>query len=94
MYHQLRREALAPIVERPLAPPPRLEDAMPLTDHTPEPDESARSVIIEALGPTPVLVDEIIRETGFAPAVVQLVLLELDLAGRLARHGGGSVSLI
>jgi DNA processing protein len=87
-------EALAPIVERPLAPPPRLEDAMPLTDHMPEPDDSARSVIIEALGPTPVLVDEIIRETGFAPAVVQLVLLELDLAGRLARHGGGSVSLI
>lgn len=87
-------EALAPLVERPLAPPPRLEDAMPPRDHTPEPDDSARSVIIEALGPTPVLVDEIIRETGFAPAVVQLVLLELDLAGRLARHGGGSVSLI
>lgn len=87
-------EALAPLIERPLAPPPRLEDAMPLTDTTPEPDDSVRSVIIEALGPTPVLVDEIIRETGFAPAVVQLVLLELDLAGRLARHGGGSVSLI
>jgi DNA processing protein len=29
-----------------------------------------------------------------SPAIVPTVLLELELAGRLERHGGGLVSLI
>jgi hypothetical protein len=29
-----------------------------------------------------------------SPAIVRSVLLELELAGRLERHGGGLVSLI
>ena len=45
------------------------------------------------LGPVPVAVDELIRQSGLAPAVVQTVLLELELAGRLERHAGGRVSL-
>lgn len=48
----------------------------------------------EALGPTPVAIDEIIRHTGLHPAQVFMVLLELDLAGRLERHAGGNVSLV
>lgn len=56
-------------------------------------DDSARSRIVEALGPTPTLIDDIIRHTGEPASVVQLVLLELDLAGRLERHSGGAVSL-
>lgn len=58
-----------------------------------EPDQTDRSRIIEALGPAPVEIDEIIRHTGIAPAAVYLVLLELDLAGRLQRHPGGAVSI-
>ena len=50
--------------------------------------------VIEALGPVPVGVDEIIRHTGLHPAQVFMILLELDLAGRLERHAGGSVSLL
>jgi DNA processing protein len=50
--------------------------------------------VIEALGPVPVGVDEIIRHTGLHPAQVFMILLELDLAGRLERHAGGAVSLI
>ena len=46
------------------------------------------------IGPTPVPVDEIIRHTGLHPAQVFMVLLELDLAGRLERHAGGNVSLV
>lgn len=42
----------------------------------------------------PIAVDELIRQSGDAPAAVQLALLELELAGRLARHAGGRVSLI
>jgi DNA processing protein len=40
-----------------------------------------------------VQVDEIIRQSGLAPATVQTVLLELELGGRLERHAGGRVSL-
>ncbi|WP_343056678.1 DNA-processing protein DprA [Sphingobium subterraneum] len=45
------------------------------------------------LGPVPVQVDELVRQAGLAPAIVQTVLLELELAGRLERHAGGRVSL-
>lgn len=53
-----------------------------------------RRHIIEALGPTPVAIDEIIAYTGLSAALVYFVLLELDIAGRLQRHSGGAVSLV
>ena len=46
------------------------------------------------LGPTPVAVDEIIRIGQFSPPMVALVLIELELAGRLERHPGNQVSLV
>lgn len=61
---------------------------------TPPPGEDERSGVLEVLGPTPVAVDEIIRHTGLNAAQVSMVLLELDLAGRIERHAGGNVSLI
>ena len=57
-----------------------------------EPDIRIR--IEELLGPSPVPVDEIVRQSGAEPGAVQLILLELDLAGRLDRPAGGKVSLI
>jgi DNA processing protein len=48
---------------------------------------------VGALGPSPVDIDELIRTTGIATRKVQIVLLELDLAGRLQRHGQQLVSL-
>jgi DNA processing protein len=56
--------------------------------------EAARSRVLEALGPTPVPVDEVLRQCHLPPAVVSLVLLELELAGRLERHPGHRVSLL
>jgi DNA processing protein len=56
-----------------------------------EPDIRLR--VEELLGPAPVPVDEIVRLSGAEPGAVQLVLLELDLAGRLDRHAGNKVSL-
>lgn len=56
-------------------------------------DEAARRGIADLLGPTPVPVDELIRQSGLTPALVQTVLLELEIAGRLERHAGGRVSL-
>ena len=67
--------------------------------------ESARSVAIAEplaedpadiaalLTTAPVAVDELIRQSGESAAAVQLALLELEIAGQLARHAGGRVSL-
>ena len=56
--------------------------------------DADRERVLEALGPTPVGIDELIRHTGLHPAQMFMILLELDLAGRLERHAGGAVSLI
>ncbi|MCB1419963.1 MAG: DNA-processing protein DprA [Notoacmeibacter sp.] len=63
-------------------------------DDEPPPGDDERSRVVTALGPAPVHVDEVIRHTGLTPAQVMLVLLELDLAGRLERHPGNHVSLL
>jgi DNA processing protein len=52
-----------------------------------------RHQVLELLGPAPAEVDEIIRQTGASASAVLIVLLELELAGRLARHPGNKVSL-
>jgi DNA processing protein len=59
-----------------------------------EPDAAMRKRVASALGPTPTNVDDIIRETGLPVPVVRMVLLELDLAGRLHRDPGDRVSLL
>ena len=62
------------------------------------PDESelttTRLILLDNLGYTPVLVDELIRQCQFSPAAVLTVLLELELAGRLERLPGNRVVLI
>ena len=55
-------------------------------------EEADRTKIAELLGPTPVAVDEIIRQSSLKAAIVHTVLLELELAGRVERHAGGKVS--
>jgi DNA processing protein len=49
---------------------------------------------VSLLGPAPVQIDDLVRLAKSSPAVVRMVLLELEIAGRLERHGGGLVSLI
>lgn len=88
-------EALNPSAGMPPAPGRLLEE--PGEDPGPAPTASAsqteRAAILTALGPTPVEIDDIARHTHIHLATVHLVLLELDLAGRLQRHPGGTVSL-
>lgn len=55
--------------------------------------QSDRERVAGALGAAPVDVDEVIRATGLSARAVHIVLLELDLAGRLERHGRQLVSL-
>lgn len=85
--------ALAPLLGQSYTPRPKLEEP-PDFSGAPPPGDSDRERVIEALGATPVSVDEIIRHTGLHPAQVFMILLELDLAGRLERHSGGTVSLL
>jgi DNA processing protein len=84
--------AVEPIMGRPVELSHRALDE----DEPPafEPDARDRARIVDLLGPTPVLLDDLIRMAGTTPATVRTVLLELELAGRLERHGGGLVSLI
>ena len=56
--------------------------------------EAGRDVIKKLLGPTPIAVDELIHQCQMSLAVVSMVLLELELAGRLERHPGNQVSTI
>src|SRR5262249_58256040 len=58
-----------------------------------EPGVAERARIVELLGPT-VPVDDLVRLSGSSPAAVRVVLLELELAGRVERHGGALVSLL
>src|SRR5215211_5009376 len=62
-------------------------------DEAAEPDADARSRVLGLLGPGPVGLDDLVRLSGSTPAIVRTVLLELELAGRLERHGS-AVSLI
>ena len=59
-----------------------------------DPAEDERTRIIGLLGPTPVSIDDLVRLSQTSPAIVRTVLLELEIAGRLERHGGGLVSLL
>ena len=83
--------ALEPIMEWPLRLPLGEGDSDPLPS---DPEASERARIVNLLGPTPILLDDLIRMAETSPSVVRTVLLELELAGRLERHGGGLVSLI
>ncbi len=84
---------VAPMLERPPLVASANEDEGERAIAT-DANDSDRATIVNALGKTPVALDDIIRFTGLRPAVVHLVLLELDLAGRIERHGGQRVSLV
>ena len=56
--------------------------------------DKIRRDILDRLGPSPISVDELLRQCQSSPPVIGQVLLELDLAGRLERHPGNRVSLL
>lgn len=58
-----------------------------------EPTDDARARVLGMLGPAPVDIDVLVRESGVDAATVAVVLIELDLAGRLERHPGHRVAM-
>lgn len=87
------RDAIAPLIGKLPSAPDDLDEPPDFTA-TPPPADSDREKVLEALGPVPTGIDEIIRHTGLHPAQVFMILLELDLAGRLERHPGAMVSRV
>ncbi|MBB6305852.1 DNA-processing protein DprA [Xanthobacter tagetidis] len=59
----------------------------------PAPGDDVRGRVLELLSPVPTPVDDLIRLSGASAAEVQIILLELELAGRLDRPGTGRVAL-
>ena len=56
-------------------------------------NDAVRKLVVDALGPAPVNVDELARATGLPIRSVKVALLELTLAGRIEQHGSQLVSL-
>lgn len=57
-----------------------------------ETDDTARRLILDALGPEPVPVDELIRGCQLSAPIVATVLLEAELAGQIDRYPGNLVA--
>jgi DNA processing protein len=84
----------------PFAPPRRLAADLELPLMTPAPatkpitvdGDAGLDMILEILSPTPVAVDELVRQCQLSAAAVATLLLELELAGRIERHPGNLVS--
>ena len=83
-------EAIGPIDARLVREPREGFVAPPPQDLS----DADRQRVIGLMGLSAVPVDELVRLSGLAPAIVQIALLELELAGRIDRHAGGRVSLI
>ena len=76
------------IVSEPKAP----QTDFPVADPDTATLNDARDTLFPLLSAVPCGVDDLIRETKIPAAIVQIILLELELAGRLTRHPGNRVS--
>ena len=56
--------------------------------------DEERSRLIALLGPAPISIDDLVRLARTSATIVRTVLLELEIAGRIERHGAGLVSLL
>jgi DNA processing protein len=65
----------------------------PIVDVTPPTvGEREYQLVLSALGPAPVELDAVMRATGLSTRAVQVALMELDLAGLIARPGTGLIA--
>lgn len=59
----------------------------------PPPSEDDRALLLSALSATPVEVDELVRQLSLSASALQMLLLELDLSGRIEWSSGQLVAL-
>jgi DNA processing protein len=91
---QLRPQLDGAMAPRPLRAAPAAIDWPPAAQpNIPLEDDAALELVLEKLGPTPVAVDELVRQCHLSAAAIATLLLELELAGRVERHPGNLVAL-
>lgn len=56
--------------------------------------DQARQIILSRLSPDTTDVNQLIRGTGLRTDLVNIILVELELAGRIERFAGGKVALV
>ncbi len=78
--HESGRAFMPEPTPEPMRPPPLL-------------DGSDRDRVAAALGPHPMTVDDLARALAIDARALRVILMELELAGRLTRHGQGLISL-
>ncbi|MGE5266759.1 MAG: DNA-processing protein DprA [Deltaproteobacteria bacterium] len=54
---------------------------------------SDRDRVLSAMTPSPIAIDDLARSVDLGARELRVILIELDLAGRIERHGQGLVSL-
>ncbi len=88
-------EVIAPLLDHPPKPPTLQAQEEPDWDSYNELENvnlSDRERLASSLSHTAVDIDEIVRATQMPVSTVRAILLELDLAGRLERHGSHKVA--
>lgn len=73
---------------------PRQEMDEPAADPMNVADNEAAALVTGLLGPSPVSLDDLSRLSGVPMASLRPVLMELEIEGRLLRHGVNQVSLV
>ena len=70
------------------------EREAPTGGRTTDESKTPTDRVLEGLGPAPLSVDELARSVDLSIRDVRTAILELEIAGRIERHGGGLVSLL
>jgi DNA processing protein len=86
--------AIEPILGRGIRLTEVWEPAQNALQKNAEPGADDRNRIVSLLGPTPVSIDDLVHLAQTTPAIMRAALLELEIAGRIERHGAGLVSLL
>jgi DNA processing protein len=90
----LPQHPMFPSLDNGIAAPPGLAELRPeLADDSLD-LPTARSQVLDLLSSSPTPVDDVVRRCQFSPAAVMVVLLELELAGRLELLPGNRVALL
>jgi DNA processing protein len=59
----------------------------------PEPEQSQREIVQQALSPSPIAMDRLSHITAMPAGIIISILLEMEIAGQIERHPGQRVSL-
>lgn len=89
-------DVLGPMMAAPRGLKEPSDSAVPIPPalHAEDTPQDLGEALIGLLGPSATPVDTLIRESGAEPGQVQSILLEMELAGRVARDRHGAVILI